>query len=519
MAYCAPLVVLASLRDIGRSVVKYQFTTIAAVVAALALSAHSVSAQQPAERDAAPVVAAMEQSLVEAIASAEPSVVAISRTSPRPPTPTEQRVGDVFGELRLPAAESAVVASGVIIDRAGFVLTQYLAVREGDDHAVTTIEGKKYPAQIRAADPRSGLAVLAITLPAEAGSPSGTDAGSFPYLAIADGMNLRKGQFVIAIGNPYAIESDGQPTASWGIITNLARKAPVGTNFNNAPGPYKDFRTTIHHLGTLLQIDAKLGWSAGGGALVNLRGELAGITTTAAAIAGHEQPAGYAIPMSGTIRRIIETLKQGREVEYGMLGVGFGPTPIASDVASRSRLSATQVYPNSPAARGGLRIGDVLTHIADQPMYEIDDVQLAISAQQPGASTTIAFERDGQPATANVTLAKLAVAGKAIATVRPEAWRGMRIDYATALDALALGEAIKTGAYDEQGCILVTEVEPDSMAWRTGVRPGMFVTHVAEKRVTTPEEFRAAVKNLGETLDLKFSTPLSSEADADKKAK
>lgn len=512
--------VLVSLRDIGRSVVKHQFTTIAAVIAALAFSTHSVCAQQPAEREAAPVVAAMEQSLVEAIARAEPSVVAISRKSPRQPTPAEQRVGDVFGELRQPAAESAVVASGVIIDRAGLVLTQYLAVREGDDHAVTTIEGKTYPAQIRAADPRSGLAVLAITPPAEAGSPSRTDnAGSFPHLTIADGMNFRKGQFVIAIGNPHAIESDGQPTASWGMITNLARKAPAGTNLNDAPGPYKDFRTTLHHLGTLLQTDAKLGWSAGGGALVNLRGELIGITTTAAAIAGHEQPAGYAIPMSGTIRRIIDTLQQGREVEYGMLGVGFGPTPIASDVASRSRLSATQVYPNSPAARGGLRIGDVITHIAGKPMHDIDDVQLAISAQQPGATTTVAYERDGQSATANVTLAKLAVSGKKIATMQAEAWRGMRIDYATALDALALTEAINTGAYDEQGCVLVTEVEPDSMAWQSGVRPGMFITHVAEKRVTTPEEFRAAVKHLGETLDLKFTTPLSPKADADEKAK
>jgi S1-C subfamily serine protease len=216
--------------------------------------------------------------------------------------------------------------------------------------------------------------------------------------------------------------------------------------------------------------------------------------------------------MSGTIRRIIETLKQGREVEYGMLGVGFGPTRIALDSGSRSRLRATQIYPNTPATRGGLRIGDVITHIADQPVDDIDDVQLAISAQQPGTTTTIAYERDGKPATASVTLAKLAVPGKKIVSVRPDAWRGMRIDYATALDAISLTEAIQTGAYDEQGCVLVTEVEPDSIAWRAGVRPGMFVTHIANQRVTTPEEFRAAAHNLGDKLDVKFTTPLSPEA-------
>ncbi|MCI0333050.1 MAG: PDZ domain-containing protein [Planctomycetes bacterium] len=504
---------------------KFRFITAATII--LAPSAPTISAQSPAAREAATAVAAIEQSLVDAIARAEPSVVAISRTTPGHPTPAERRVGDVFGELRQAErtdAASAVVASGVIIDRAGLVLTQYLAVRENDQHAVTTIDGKTYAAKIRAADPRSGLAILAIDPTAwplqRSGEPVKNAPGSFPSIRIADISNLRKGQLVIAIGNPFAIATDGQPTASWGIITNVARKAPAGTNLNDAPGPYKDFRTTLHHLGTLLQTDAKLGWSTGGGALVNLRGELVGLTTTAATIAGHEQSAGYAIPMSAAIRRVIDTLKQGREVEYGMLGVGFGPVPITSTSdPSRLRLSVTQVYPNGPAARAGLEGGDVLTRIGDQPVDDIDDVQLAIGTLPPGATTTIAYERTGQPATTSVTLAKLAVAGKTIATVRPESWRGMRVDYATTLEAPALTQAINSNAFDPAGCVLVTEVESNSIAWRAGVRPGMFVSHVAGKRVTTPNEFHAAVRNLGEKLDLQFTTPLSPETPAVNKSK
>jgi S1-C subfamily serine protease len=477
---------------------------------------------------------ASEQSVVDAIARTEPSVVAISRASPREVNPADQGDTDVdvFGELRqrqATDAASAPVACGVIIDRAGLVLTEYLAVRDGEDHTIRTIEGNSHPAKIRAADPRSGLAVLEISAPAGSlqtstssvesrpGGDTNTVPNNYPAISIADASAVRKGEFVISIGNPYAIESDGQPTASLGIITNIAQRAPYGTNLNDAPGPAKDFRTTIHHLGTLLQTDAKLGWSTGGGALINLRGELVGLTTTAAVIAGHEQSAGYAIPMNAAVRRAIESLKQGREVEYGMLGIGFGPDLFAADAASRSHLRIAVVYPTGPAARAGLQPQDVITHVNNRPVADVDGVQLAVSEQPPGTSMDITYQRQGQRETARVTLAKLAVAGKVFATMRPDSWRGMRVDYATTLDAVGLRQAIDSGALDTKGCVLVTDVERDSIAWRVGVRPGMFVSHVAGKRVSTPDEFRGAVQQLGDEFDLKFTTPLSPDATGQEK--
>jgi len=482
----------------------------------VALGATGLSAQLPAD---------LEQSVEEAIARAEPSVVAVSRSSPREDRPADRPDIDVFDELRQRAstgARAAPVACGVIIDRVGLVLTEYLAVRDGDDHSIRTIEGNDYAAKIRAADPRSGLAVLEVASAASSPQRSvGADKDSdsnFPAIAIADASTVRKGQFVIAIGNPFAIATDGQASTSLGIITNIARKAPPGTNLNNAPGPTNDFRTTIHHLGTLLQTDAKLGWSAGGGALVNLRGELVGITTTASVIAGHEQSAGYAIPMNAAVRRAIETLKQGREVEYGMLGIGFGSDPLAADADRRSPLRIAVVYPNGPAARAGLQPRDVITHVNNQPVADIDGVQLAVGVVPPGTPLDITYERDRRRVTARVALTKLAVAGKVIATVRPDAWRGMRVDYATTLDAVRLRHAIDSGELDREGCVLVADVEPDSTAWRAGVRPGMFVSHIAGKRVSTPDEFRSAVEQLGDEFDLKFTSPLSPEAVGSKKS-
>jgi S1-C subfamily serine protease len=493
---------------------------VAATTALLPLTGLAQPPRNSAAEDSA-AVAQLEHTIQDAIARAEPSVVAISRTSPPKPAAIERRLGDVFDQLRAtatPEETAPVVGAGVLIDRSGLVLTQYLSVAEGDQHFITTIDRKTYPASIRAADARSGLAILAITPLASplqrAGKPGTPESSEFPALAFGDAESLRKGQFVISIGNPFAIKSDGQPTASWGIITNLARKAPAGTNLNDAPGPANDYRTTLHHLGTLIQTDAKLGWSTGGGALVNLRGELIGLTTTAATIAGHEQPAGYAIPMTAAFRRIIDTLKEGREVEYGMLGVGFGPQQFDSPLGRGSRLTLVQVYPGSPAANAGFVAGDTVTRVADQPVSDVDEVQLAVSLLPPSTPIAITYIRNGQPATARLTVAKLAAAGRNIVTVRPESWHGLRVDYATALNAPELAQAIASGALDPQGCVLVTEVEEGSDAWKAGIRAGMFVRHVGQQRVTTPAEFQAATSKTGGAFDVKLTQPVVPAAES-----
>ena len=465
-----------------------------------------------------PAVQQFEQTLVETIARVEPSVVSIGRTESQPQPLIERRLGDAFGDLRENAGAIApvTVGAGVIIDRAGLVLTHYRAVRQGDQHTVTTIDRNTYTATIRAADPRSGLAVLAIDSktgsPRRTGGPSRPAAtDNFPAIRLGDASTLRKGQFVITVGNPYAIQTDGQPTASWGIVSNLARKAPTGTNMNDAPGPDGEYRTTLHHLGTLIQTDAKLGFGTAGGALVNLRGELVGLTTTTATIAGHEQPAGYAIPLNSAIRRIIDTLKQGREVEYGMLGVSFGPGPRERRSANNAQLTLLQVFPGTPAARAGLVAGDVVTRVAEQPVADVDAVQLAVSLMPPSAVATVEYIRDGKSATASVKLAKLAVTGRKIVTVQPEAWRGLRVDYPTALEGAEFMQAIASGAFDPQGCVLVADVAQGSEAWKAGVRKGMFISRVGVKRVETPQEFQAATREVGEKFDIRLTQPGAGE--------
>lgn len=487
-------------------------------LAGLAEPARQLSQAHQADGSA---VADLQRAIQDAIATAEPAVVAISRVPAPQPVADERVLGDAFIQLRpaeSPQDAAQVVGAGVIIDPSGLVLTQYLAVSPGEQHFITTTKRRTYAAKIRAADARSGLAVLAIngnpppaSLLQRAGNPANETPSpetKLPTVQFGDANSLRKGQFVISIGNPHTIKSDGQPSASWGIITNLAQRAPSGSNLNDSPGPGNDYRTTLHHLGTLIQTDAKLGWSAAGGALVNLRGELIGLTTTLATIAGHEQPAGYAFPMNAAFRRIVDTLKDGREVEYGMLGVGFGMQQVASVTSAGSRLTVMQVYPGTPAAKAGLESGDAILKVDDKPVTSVDEVQLAVSLLRPAATTNITYSRNGMPSTATLAVAKLAPAGRNIVTVQSPAWHGMRVDYATVLNAQNFAQAISSGTYDPQGCVLVTYVEEGSDAWKAGIRPGMFISHVGSQRVTTPAEFSAAA-NASSVSDLRFTKPLS----------
>ncbi|MCA9271354.1 MAG: trypsin-like peptidase domain-containing protein, partial [Planctomycetales bacterium] len=196
------------------------------------------AAQEPSGLAAA---LALEEATVAAVEKAEPSVVAVARA----------RKG-LGPRLLDPEFIPSEFASGVIVDRNGLILTVYHALGdpEANDYAVW-IDRRGYRAVIKAADPTFDLAVLQI------------EADSLTPIALGDATRLKKGQFVIALGNPLAIARDGRPSASWGIIANLHRKAAPQTDA--ATG--LEERDTLHHYGTLIQTDVRLERGGSGGAL------------------------------------------------------------------------------------------------------------------------------------------------------------------------------------------------------------------------------------------------------------
>jgi serine protease Do len=220
-----------------------------------------VSAQEPA---ALATVTAMERLVTEAIERAERSVVAIARVPRDGERPAAERAfappaipGLGFPEPTDPSFVPSEFASGVVIDASGLVVTSYhvLGNVRAADYFVW-IARRPYPAKVKAADAWLDLAVLQI------------EAENLRAMPLGDARTLKKGQFVIALGNPYAIARDGVPSASWGIVSNLQRQAAAPrTGTRSSEG-----RETLHHWGTLIQTDARLELGGSGGALINLKG-------------------------------------------------------------------------------------------------------------------------------------------------------------------------------------------------------------------------------------------------------
>jgi len=382
----------------------------------------------------------------------------------------------------------------VVIDASGLVLSNYHVIGdpETSDHYVWS-QRRPFRARVVGADPWYDLAVLRI------------EATDLVPITFGDAAVLKKGRTVIALGNPYGIASDGEASASVGIISNLLRRAPrVPERSNDSLG-----RETLHHYGTLIQTDARLNLGYSGGALVNLDGEMVGLTTSFAANPGYEAAAGFAIPVDDGFKRVLDVLKQGGRPAFGFLGIA--PEPLAIDLRQRGYhgVRVVSVVPGTPAAQANLRLGDVITHVNQAPIYDDDDLFRVVGATLAGTTVTLRVMRgEGQVPNTRVFETSVQTTKKDIDTLRPQvgtaarrSWRGMYVDYATASPEFnVVGPRL-----DAQGCVYVAEVSRDSPAWEAGLRTGFFVSHVASRRTTTPDEFHAAVSESVGLVELRVT--------------
>ncbi len=460
----------------------------------LALIPGPVQGQEPS---ALKLAVAMEEILAEAIARAERSVVAIARVEKTPPGETlnlEFRP-DPFGGRSIPPFTLRPTdpdfipneyATGVVVDRQGLILTAYHVLGEDSDYYVTTHDRRVFLASVKGADPRSDLAVLAV------------QATDLEPITLGDATRLKKGQFVVALGNPYAIARDGQASASWGIVANLARKAAPLPDETHPTG-----KSTLHHFGTLIQTDAKLNLGTSGGPLLNLKGEMVGLTTSLAATAGYEQSAGYAIPVDETFRRVLKALKLGREVEYGFLGIA--PVNLRPEVAASGirGVLIERVVPGMPGERFGVQPGDVVTAVNGKPIFDADGLMLEVGRLPVESTVRLGVIRDQKRLELEVGLTKLNVRDKRIVTDPGPAWRGMQVDYPSAALEPFSRESLAGLSFDDG--VIVTDVEEGSRTWEAGLRPGMLVSHVGRREIHKPREFHQAVSGKTGPVQLRLA--------------
>ncbi|MCE9532771.1 MAG: trypsin-like peptidase domain-containing protein [Planctomycetes bacterium] len=370
--------------------------------------------------------------------------------------------------------------SGVVIDAGGLILTHFHVVQNATKIFVRLPGKKGSYADIHAADGRSDLAVLKLINP-----PADLTAIRF-----GDGGKAQKGDFVVGIANPFAAGfRDGGPTASHGIIGNLRRRAPSN-------GLETDRLSTLHHLGTLMQTDLRLNLGCSGGAVMNLDGEMIALTSSMAAIVGGETPGGFAVPMDANMKRIINVLRQGREVEYGFLGVGVDSL---NPVELQEGAVIHQVSEGTPAKRAGLLVGETILAVNDVPIKDNNDLFLNVGAALAGSEVTLTVQAfGGRNRKTTLKLAKFPYPGPVIAANGPPTVYGLRVDY---------NSMVNTDLPIPEG-VWIRDVERNSSAEKKYKelleRSRWIVVSVNGKAIATPADFHREVAAAKSPLDLRI---------------
>jgi serine protease Do len=460
-----------------------------------------------------PEVAALQNHVKEVIKAAKPSVacVLVSRSDKYaafgqgPSAAADGKLGDFRPPLtsrfdspaqrdlvkRLDLANPETVpesyGSGVVIDDAGLVLTTYHVIAGATKVFVRLPgAGRGSYADVHAADERADLAVLRMLHPPV----------TLKAIAIGDGGKVEQGDFVVALANPFAAGfKDGEPSSSWVEIANTRRRSlpPAGKEVERIK--------PLSQYSTLLQTDGRIVVGCSGGALLNMDGELVGLTTATAAITGGAGAGGFAIPMDANTRRMIDVLKRGQEIEYGFLGVSVNPEDRSSD--GRGVL-ITEVTPGMPAARASIARGDLIVGINGVPVREQDDLFYLISAAQADTDAEIEIDRHGRripPKKVRLTKSPLPANMTVIASNRPKPVFGLRVEYLSTVTASV--------PLPPEG-VLVKDLEPGSPADKNKKLKDMMsaaqflvVTAVDGKPVKIPADFyREAAGKRSVRLDL-----------------
>lgn len=364
-----------------------------------------------------------------------------------------------------PQRRFRTVGSGFVIDPSGFIVTNHHVVDRASRVEVIFDGGKRLDARVVGGDPKTDLALLKV----EAGKP-------LPHAAWGDSDKIRIGDWIMAVGNPFGLNS----TVTAGIVS--ARGRSLGST------ALVDF----------LQVDAPINKGNSGGPTFDMAGKVVGVNTAIYSPTGGSVGLGFAIP-SNTAREVIEKLRNSGKVSRGWLGVQI--QNVSDDIAKAVGLDeprgalVSAVMPESPAARAGVKTGDVIVDWAGKKVEDIRDLVRKVAFTEAGRTVPVVVWRDGKSKSLSVLVAESG-AQKASAAVTSEPENAepadraeLGLSVARADDDLRRRFGLSRGA---EG-LVVLEVRPDSPAAAKNLRPGDLVTHVNGDKVATPDAMKRRV--------------------------
>jgi len=336
--------------------------------------------------------------------------------------------------------EVASAGSGVIVDaRGGYILTNHHVVEDADEIQVSLIDGQILDAEVVGSDAATDIAVIKV------------DADGLVDMPIGDSDEVRVGDFVLAIGNPFGLGH----TVTSGIVSALGR---TGLNRNG----YEDF----------IQTDASINPGNSGGALVNMRGELVGINSAIISQSGGNVGIGFAVPTEIASSIMRQILDYG-EVRRGLLGVSIQTidkeVAEALDATVDSGALIASIEPGSAAEEAGLRVDDIITEVNGEKISGAAELRNAIGLRGSGEEVSISYIRDGKTRKTTAVLGQQQVARSVGGDIHP-------------------GLAGAEFATSAEGGVEVTAVEPNSPAAQRGLRPGDIIMQVNRRPVRTLEQ-------------------------------
>jgi len=363
-----------------------------------------------------------------------------------------------FGPRQRPFRTKSL-GSGFVIDEEGYILTNNHVVENADEIIVRLSTGAEHQAKVVGRDPKTDLALIEIEGEVD-----------LQPVQLGDSANLRVGQWVLAIGNPFGLEN----TLTAGIVS------AKGRHINQ--GPYDDF----------IQTDAAINPGNSGGPLLDVQGRVVGVNTAIFSRGGGNIGIGFAIPID-IAKEIVPQLKERGRVTRGWLGVMI--QKVTPDIAESLGLDeakgalVAEVVKDGPAKTAGLQQGDVIVQYDGKAVNDSAELPLLVARTPVGTSVDVVVIRGGERSTIKVEIGELE--DETMAEAGTESSEDLGLDLQTLTsdlaDNLGLGK-------DVHG-VVVTAVDPEGSAAEAGLRRGDVIVEVNRKPVKDVAEFRTALKD------------------------
>jgi Do/DeqQ family serine protease len=401
---------------------------------------------------------------VEAANNTVHAVVHIKAEFARKNSLYEDFFENFFNPFSAPRSSAPIIGtgSGVIISPEGYIITNNHVVQDAVNIEVTLNDKRVYKAKVVGTDPSTDLALIKI------------DENNLPYLIYGNSDDLKVGEWVLAVGNPFNLTS----TVTAGIVSAKARNINILGD------------RTGQTIESFIQTDAAVNRGNSGGALVNTRGELVGINAAIASGNGFYTGYSFAIPIN-LVRKVAKDLLQYGEVQRGYIGVQI--QEVDAELAKKKNLDkikgvyVADVTDNGSAQKAGIKPGDVIVAVNDREVNSNSELLEIIGQYSPGDKINLTVERNGQPKTYEITLTNQQGTTEKIKHEEASFIENLGASFRPVPDEIKKQLGIQSG-------VEITELRPGALS-AIGIKKGFIITRIDRVRVNSVKDIEDALKD------------------------